>query len=214
MAGQDTAGPGRSGTGTVAPVGARVLVLDNYDSFVYNLVQYLGELGAEPLVHRSDALDLGDVAALDPDAVLISPGPGRPEDAGISNDVIRELGGRVPILGVCLGHQCIGEVYGGRVVRAERVMHGKTSPIHHGGAGVFAGLPEPLEATRYHSLVVSREGLPDELEITAETDDGVIMGLRHRELDVEGVQFHPESVLTVAGHDLLRTFLARAGAHA
>ena len=193
-------------------MGARVLVLDNYDSFVYNLVQYLGELGAEPLVHRSDALDLGEVVALDPDAVLVSPGPGRPEDAGISNDVIRELGGRVPILGVCLGHQCIGEVYGGQVVRAERVMHGKTSAIRHRGAGVFAGLPDPLEATRYHSLVVSREGLPDELEVTAETEDGVIMGLRHRELDVEGVQFHPESVLTVAGHDLLRTFLARAGA--
>jgi anthranilate synthase/aminodeoxychorismate synthase-like glutamine amidotransferase len=193
-------------------VGARVLVLDNYDSFVYNLVQYLGELGAEPLVSRSDALDLGDVAALDPDAVLISPGPGRPEDAGISNDVIRAWAGRVPILGVCLGHQCIGEVYGGRVVRADRVMHGKTSAIRHAGAGVFAGLPDPLEATRYHSLVVSREGLPDELDVTAETEDGVIMGLRHRELDVEGVQFHPESVLTVAGHDLLRTFLARAGA--
>jgi anthranilate synthase/aminodeoxychorismate synthase-like glutamine amidotransferase len=212
MAGQDTAGPAAAGAGTVAEVGARVLVLDNYDSFVYNLVQYLGELGAEPLVHRSDALDLAGVAALDPDAVLISPGPGRPEDAGISNDVIRELGGRVPILGVCLGHQCIGEVYGGRVVRAERVMHGKTSAIRHHGAGVFAGLPDPLEATRYHSLVVSREGLPDQLEVTAETQDGVIMGLRHRELDVEGVQFHPESVLTVAGHDLLRTFLARAGA--
>jgi anthranilate synthase component II len=214
MAGQDTAGPPRAGTGTVAPVGARVLVLDNYDSFVYNLVQYLGELGAEPLVHRSDALDLAGVDALEPDAVLISPGPGRPEDAGISNEVIRELGGRVPILGVCLGHQCIGEVYGGQVVRAERVMHGKTSPIHHRGDGVFAGLPDPLEATRYHSLVVARDGLPDELEVTAETADGVIMGLRHRELDVEGVQFHPESVLTVAGHDLLRTFLARAGASA
>jgi anthranilate synthase component II len=212
MEGQDTAGSNPPGTGTVAPVGARVLVLDNYDSFVYNLVQYLGELGAEPLVHRSDALELGDVAALDPDAVLISPGPGRPGDAGISNDVIHAWGGRVPILGVCLGHQCIGEVYGGRVVRAERVMHGKTSPIRHSGAGVFAGLPDPLEATRYHSLVVAREGLPDELEVTAETEDGVIMGLRHRDLDVEGVQFHPESVLTVAGHDLLRTFLARAGA--
>jgi anthranilate synthase component II len=199
------------GPGTVARVGARVLVLDNYDSFVYNLVQYLGELGAEPLVHRSDALDPADVAAIDPDAVLISPGPGRPEDAGISNDVIRASAGRVPILGVCLGHQCIGEVYGGQVVRADRVMHGKTSPIRHRGTGVFAGLPDPLEATRYHSLVVSREGLPDELEVTAETEDGVIMGLRHRRLDVEGVQFHPESVLTVAGHDLLRTFLARAG---
>ncbi len=192
--------------------GARVLVLDNYDSFVYNLVQYLGELGAEPLVHRSDALDLAGVEALEPDAVLVSPGPGRPEDAGLSNDVIRTFGAQgVPVLGVCLGHQCIGEVYGGRVVRAERVMHGKTSPVRHGGAGVFAGLPSPLEATRYHSLVVERDSLPDVLEVTAETDDGVIMGLRHRELDVEGVQFHPESVLTVAGHELLRTFLDRAG---
>jgi anthranilate synthase component II len=191
-------------------VGARVLVLDNYDSFVYNLVQYLGELGAEPLVSRSDALDLGDVAALDPDAVLISPGPGRPEDAGISNDVIRAWAGRVPILGVCLGHQCIGEVYGGRVVRADRVMHGKTSAIRHSGAGVFAGLPDPLEATRYHSLVVSREGLPDELEVTAETEDGVIMGLRHRELPVVGVQFHPESILTADGHSILRNFLRRS----
>ncbi|MBA2624185.1 MAG: aminodeoxychorismate/anthranilate synthase component II [Acidimicrobiia bacterium] len=195
-------------------MGPRVLVLDNYDSFVYNLVQYLGELGAEPLVHRSDALDLAAVEALGPDAVLISPGPGRPVDAGISNDVIRSLGGRVPILGVCLGHQCIGEVYGGEVVRAERVMHGKTSAVRHAGAGVFEGLPDPLEATRYHSLVVDRASLPAELEVTAETEDGVIMGLRHRDLDVEGVQFHPESVLTVAGHDLLRTFLARAGAPA
>ena len=193
-------------------MGARVLVLDNYDSFVYNLVQYLGELGAEPLVHRSDALDLAGVAALDPDAVLISPGPGRPEDAGISNEVIRELGGRVPILGVCLGHQCIGEVYGGRVVRAERVMHGKTSAIRHHGAGVFDGLPDPLEATRYHSLVVARDGLPPELEITAETRDGIVMGLRHRDVDVEGVQFHPESILTAGGHDLLRNFLTRCAA--
>jgi anthranilate synthase/aminodeoxychorismate synthase-like glutamine amidotransferase len=190
---------------------ARVLVLDNYDSFVYNLVQYLGELGADPVVHRSDALGLDEVVDLDPDAILISPGPGRPEDAGLSNEVIAHFAGRRPVLGVCLGHQCIGEVFGGEVVRATEVMHGKTSLIRHEGAGVFAGLPNPLEATRYHSLVVERSSLPPVLEITAETDDGTIMGLRHREADVEGVQFHPESILTVSGHDLLRTFLRRAG---
>lgn len=188
----------------------RVLVIDNYDSFVYNLVQYLGELGAEPLVHRNDALDLDELAALEPDAVLVSPGPGTPDDAGVSNQVIERFAGQVPVLGVCLGHQCIGQVYGGTVVRAPQVMHGKTSLVRHEEAGVFAGLPNPLEATRYHSLVVDRDGLPAQLEVTAEADDGTIMGLRHRELDVEGVQFHPESVLTVAGHDLLRTFLARA----
>ncbi len=188
----------------------RVLVIDNYDSFVYNLVQYLGELGAEPLVHRHDALDLDGVDALDPDAVLISPGPGRPEDAGISNDVLDHLGGRVPIFGVCLGLQCIGQRYGARVVRASQVMHGKTSLVRHDGAGVFEGLPQPLEATRYHSLVVDPASVPDVLEVTATCDDGTIMGLRHRELDVEGVQFHPESILTAAGHDLLANFLARA----
>ena len=191
-------------------MGARILVIDNYDSFVYNLVQYLGELGAEPIVHRCDALTLDDVDAIEPDGVLISPGPGRPSDAGISNDVIRTFGERGPVFGVCLGHQCIGEVFGGEVVRAPQVMHGKTSLIRHHDAGVFEGLPNPLEATRYHSLVVDRDSVPDVLEITAETDDGLVMGLRHRELDVEGVQFHPESILTVAGHDLLRTFLARA----
>jgi anthranilate synthase/aminodeoxychorismate synthase-like glutamine amidotransferase len=190
-------------------MGARILVLDNYDSFVYNLVQYLGELGAEPLVHRSDALDLDQLVALDPDGVLVSPGPGRPDDAGRSNEAIRHFAGSRPVLGVCLGHQCIGQVFGGEVVRAPEVMHGKTSLIHHHGTGVFAGLPDPLEATRYHSLVVARESVPDVLEITAETDDGVVMGLRHREVDVEGVQFHPESILTARGHDLLRTFLAR-----
>ena len=190
----------------------RVLVIDNYDSFVYTLVQYLGELGAEPLVHRHDDLTIEEITALEPDAVLISPGPGTPDDAGVSNDVIRTLGGVVPILGVCLGHQCIGQVYGGTVVRAPQVMHGKTSLIRHQGAGVFAGLPEPLEATRYHSLVVDRASVPDCLEITAETDDGIVMGLRHRELAVEGVQFHPESILTAGGHDLLRNFLAAAGA--
>jgi anthranilate synthase/aminodeoxychorismate synthase-like glutamine amidotransferase len=191
-------------------VGARVLVIDNYDSFVYNLVQYLGELGAVPLVHRNDELTLDELAALDPDAVLVSPGPGRPEDAGVSNDVIRHFAGRRPVLGVCLGHQCIGDVFGGEIVRAPQVMHGKTSLIRHRDTGVFAGLPNPFEATRYHSLVVARDSFPDALEITAETDDGTIMGLRHREFAVEGVQFHPESILTAAGHDLVRTFLATA----
>jgi anthranilate synthase/aminodeoxychorismate synthase-like glutamine amidotransferase len=185
-------------------------VIDNYDSFVYNLVQYLGELGAEPLVHRHDALTIDQIEALEPDAVLISPGPGTPDGAGVSNEVITTVGGRVPVLGVCLGHQCIGQVYGGQVVRAPQVMHGKTSLIRHEGKGVFAGLPVPLEATRYHSLVVDRASVPDCLEITAETDDGTVMGLRHRELAVEGVQFHPESILTAAGHDLLRNFLATA----
>jgi anthranilate synthase/aminodeoxychorismate synthase-like glutamine amidotransferase len=191
-------------------VGARVLVVDNYDSFVYNLVQYLGELGAEPVVYRNDALSVDEAEALEPDAVLVSPGPGRPEDAGISNELIRRLGGRAPVLGVCLGHQCIGEVFGGRVVRAPSLMHGKTSMVHHRGQGVLAGLPSPFEATRYHSLVVEAESLPAELELTAWTDDGVVMGVRHRELEVEGVQFHPESILTGVGHDLLGNFLARA----
>jgi anthranilate synthase component 2 len=191
-------------------VGARVVVIDNYDSFVYNLVQYLGELGAEPVVHRHDAVDLAGLRALEPDAVLVSPGPGRPEDAGVSNDAIREFAARgVPVLGVCLGHQCIGQLYGGRVVRAPQVMHGKTSVVRHDGRGVFAGLPSPFTATRYHSLVVDRDSVPDELEISAETDDGLVMGLRHRELPVEGVQFHPEAILTEAGHDLLANFLAR-----
>jgi anthranilate synthase/aminodeoxychorismate synthase-like glutamine amidotransferase len=190
---------------------ARVLVLDNYDSFVYNLVQYLGELGADPIVHRSDALTLEQIVDLDPDAVLISPGPGRPEDAGLSNAVITQFAGLRPVLGVCLGHQCIGEVFGGDVVRATEVMHGKTSLIRHHDRGVFEGLPNPLEATRYHSLVVDRASVPDVLEITAETDDGTVMGLRHREFDVEGVQFHPESILTASGHDLMRNFLRRAG---
>jgi anthranilate synthase/aminodeoxychorismate synthase-like glutamine amidotransferase len=191
-------------------VGARVLVIDNYDSFVYNLVQYLGELGAAPLVRRNDELALDDLIALDPDAVLVSPGPGRPEDAGVSNDVIRHFAGRRPVLGVCLGHQCIGDVFGGEIVRAPQVMHGKTSLIRHRDTGVFAGLPNPFEATRYHSLVVARESFPDALEITAETDDGTVMGLCHREFAVEGVQFHPESILTAAGHDLVRNFLAAA----
>ena len=200
----------RTGLASVRAVSARVLVIDNYDSFVYNLVQYLGELGAEPIVHRHDAVTLDDVEALAPDAVLVSPGPGRPEDAGVSTAVIRWAAGRVPLLGVCLGHQAIGAAWGGSVVRAPKVMHGKTSMVHHGGTGVFAGLPDPLEATRYHSLIVDRDSVPDELEVTATSEDGLVMGLRHREFDVEGVQFHPESILTAHGHDLLANFLARA----
>jgi anthranilate synthase/aminodeoxychorismate synthase-like glutamine amidotransferase len=190
-------------------VAPRVLVIDNYDSFVYNLVQYLGELGADPVVHRHDEVDLEAIRNIGPDAVLISPGPGRPEDAGVSNDVIREMSGEVPILGVCLGHQCIGQLFGGEVVRAPAIMHGKTSLVHHDGAGVLKGLPRPFEATRYHSLVVDPDSVPDILEITARTDDGVVMGLRHRELPVEGVQFHPESILTTGGHQLLENFLAQ-----
>jgi anthranilate synthase/aminodeoxychorismate synthase-like glutamine amidotransferase len=205
-------GGGRAGSvpGVEPAARPRVLVVDNYDSFVYNLVQYLGELGAEPLVHRHDELTLDEVVALDPDAVLISPGPGRPEDAGLSNDVIRRFAGQRPVLGVCLGNQCIGQVYGGEVVRADQVMHGKTSLVHHDGTGVFAGLPSPFEATRYHSLVIAPDSVPDELVVTAWTDDGTVMGVRHRDLDVEGVQFHPESILTASGHDMLRNFLARA----
>jgi anthranilate synthase/aminodeoxychorismate synthase-like glutamine amidotransferase len=190
---------------------ARVLVLDNYDSFVYNLVQYLGELGAEPIVHRHDVLTLDQIIDIDPDGVLISPGPGRPEDAGLTNEVIRHFAGKRPVLGVCLGMQAIGQVFGGEVVRAQQVMHGKTSLIRHEGAGVFAGLPNPLEATRYHSLIVDRATVPDVLEITAESDDGLVMGLRHREHAVEGVQFHPESILTVGGHDLMANFLTSLG---
>ena len=193
---------------------SRVLVIDNYDSFTYNLVQYLGELGAAPMVHRHDAIGIDEIVSLEPDAILISPGPGTPDDAGISSEVIARFAGVVPVLGVCLGHQCIGQVFGGRVVRAGQVMHGKTSLIRHDGQGVFTGLPNPFEATRYHSLVVDRGSLPAVLEVTAETDDGTIMGLRHRDLAVEGVQFHPESVLTAVGHDLLRNFLAMAGAPA
>jgi anthranilate synthase component II len=190
-------------------VGARILVIDNYDSFVYILVQYLGELGAEPIVRRNDTDDVEALLALEPDGVLISPGPGRPEDAGVSNGVIRSFAGHRPVFGVCLGHQCIGEVYGGRVIRAPELMHGKTSVIEHTDAGVFEGLPQPLEATRYHSLIVERDSIPEELEITAETRDGLVMGLRHRDLDVEGVQFHPESVLSVGGRDLVHNFLQR-----
>jgi anthranilate synthase component II len=196
-------------------VGARVLVIDNYDSFVYILVQYLGELGAEPLVHRHDAVDLAALLALEPDAVLVSPGPGRPEDAGVSNEAIRVFGERgVPVLGVCLGHQCIGQVYGGAVVRAPKVMHGKTSQISHDGRALFAEMPNPFEATRYHSLIVERDSVPDVLEVTAESEDGLVMGLRHREHAIEGVQFHPESILTQSGKTLVQNFLDGIGVRA
>jgi anthranilate synthase component 2 len=193
-------------------VGARVLLIDNYDSFTYNLVQELGELGAEPFVHRNDAIDVAGIRASGADGVIISPGPGRPEDGGVSMAVVAELGGELPILGVCLGHQCIGQVFGGRVVPAPELMHGKTSAIFHTGEGVFAAMPNPFEATRYHSLIVERDSLPDVLEVTAETADGVVMGLRHREFAVEGVQFHPESILTTVGPDLLANFLMTLGA--
>ncbi|MBI2709783.1 MAG: aminodeoxychorismate/anthranilate synthase component II [Actinobacteria bacterium] len=199
---------------SVSRVSPRVLVIDNYDSFTFNLVQYLGELGAEPLVRRCDAFTLDDVEALGPDAVLVSPGPGRPESAGLSNEVIRTSAGRRPVLGVCLGHQCLGQVFGGRIVRAPLVMHGKTSTIDHDGRGLFAGLPNPLVATRYHSLVVEPGSVPDALVVTATAEDGQIMGLRHRDLPLEGVQFHPESILSVAGHDLLRNFLGLAAVSA
>ena len=191
-------------------VSTRVLVVDNYDSFVYNLVQYLGELGADPIVRRHDAVSLDEAAELAPDAVLVSPGPGRPEEAGVSVEMIRWAAGRIPVLGVCLGHQCIGAAWGARVERAPQVMHGKTSQIHHDGTGLFSGLSSPLEATRYHSLIVEESSLPDELEVVATSDDGLVMGLRHRDLDVEGVQFHPESILTEDGRVLLSNFLARA----
>ena len=180
---------------------ARVVVIDNYDSFVYNLVQYLGELGAEPVVFRHDEITLEQLRADRPSGILVSPGPGTPDDAGISNDVIASSARELPVLGVCLGHQCIGQVFGGRIVRAPAIMHGKTSWVRHDGAGVFAGLPDPFEATRYHSLVIDPESLPAELEVTASTDDGVIMGVRHRCHPVEGVQFHPESILTGSRQD-------------
>ncbi len=186
-----------------------LLLLDNYDSFTYNLYQYLAELGAEVEVVRNDQITLEDIEAMSPQGIVISPGPCTPREAGISNDVIRHFGPKLPILGVCLGHQCIGEVYGARVDRAGEIRHGKTSLIHHTGQGVLAGLPNPFSAIRYHSLVVYPETLPDCLEITAWTDNGLIMGLRHKEHPVEGVQFHPESIMTPVGKDLLRNFLER-----
>lgn len=184
-----------------------ILVLDNYDSFTYNLVQYFGELGADLRVVRNDQITVAGIGTLSPERIVVSPGPCTPSEAGVSSEVIRTFGGRVPILGVCLGHQCIGEVYGGQVVRADRLMHGKTSPIVHKGKGVFKDLPSPFEATRYHSLIVKRDTLPDVLEITAETAEGEIMGLQHKTLPVHGVQFHPESILTTEGKRLLKNFL-------
>ena len=192
----------------VAPT---ILVIDNYDSFVYNLVQYVGETGAQPIVRRHDQLELADIDRIAPDGILISPGPGTPDDAGLSNQVIEQYGPAIPTFGVCLGLQCLAQVFGGEVVRAPQIVHGKTSLIRHDGKGVFADLPEPLEATRYHSLIVDRESVPAALEITAHTDDGLVMGLRHRELPIEGVQFHPESVLSVGGHQMVENFLAMCG---
>ncbi|MBD30518.1 MAG: anthranilate/aminodeoxychorismate synthase component II [Acidimicrobiaceae bacterium] len=185
---------------------SRVLVIDNYDSFVYILVQYLGEIGLEPIVYRNDKLSIQEVSRLDVDAILISPGPGTPSDSGISMDLLNAYKDIKPIFGVCLGLQCIGEFFGGNVIRAPEVMHGKTSSISHTEQGVFTKISNPLEATRYHSLVVERDSLPDVLEITAETDDGIVMGLRHKQYRIEGVQFHPESILTREGHSILKNF--------
>ena len=184
-----------------------LLMLDNYDSFTYNLVQYFGELGQEVRVYRNDAISLEQIAALQPEYLVISPGPCAPAQAGVSLAAIQHFAGKIPLLGVCLGHQAIGEAFGGKVIRAQQVMHGKVSPVHHLDVGVFHGLPNPLTCTRYHSLAIERATLPDCLEVTAWTDDGEIMGVRHKTLAVEGVQFHPESVLTERGHDLLNNFL-------
>jgi anthranilate synthase/aminodeoxychorismate synthase-like glutamine amidotransferase len=184
-----------------------ILMIDNYDSFTWNLVQYLGELGDTPVVKRNDAITLDEIAAMNPRAIVISPGPGRPDDAGISKETIRRFSGSVPILGVCLGHQCIGEVFGGKVVRAERLVHGKTSPVIHTGRGLFLDVDNPFQATRYHSLIVAREGLPDTLQVMAWTPENEIMAIRHREHETWGVQFHPESILTTSGKDILRNFL-------
>lgn len=186
-----------------------LLLIDNYDSFTYNLFQYLSELGHEVRVARNDKITIAEIEKLGPERIVVSPGPSTPQHAGISNDVIRHFGPRLPLLGVCLGHQCIGHVYGGTVGRAKAVMHGKSSLVHHNGEGVLAGLPNPFSAIRYHSLAVSPEGLPDCLEVTAWTDDGTVMGLRHRQHPVEGVQFHPESFMTPVGKDLLRNFLKK-----
>ncbi|MUG68806.1 aminodeoxychorismate/anthranilate synthase component II [Paenibacillus campinasensis] len=187
-----------------------ILVIDNYDSFTYNLVQYLGELGEEIKVCRNDEIDIEGIRELSPDHILISPGPCTPNEAGISLDVISHFKGSIPIFGVCLGHQAIGQAFGGKVIRAERLMHGKTSAIHHSGTSVFEGLPNPFTATRYHSLIVEKESLPDCLEITSWTEEGEIMGLRHKDYPVEGVQFHPESIITDHGHQMLRNFLKRS----
>ena len=185
-----------------------ILLLDNYDSFTYNLAQYLGELGCQVEVHRNDRISVEQIAGRKPERIVISPGPCTPQEAGISVELIQNLGGKIPILGVCLGHQAIGAAYGGKVIRAPRLFHGKTSEIQHDGKGIFDNLPNPFTATRYHSLIVERKSLPRELRVTAETSDGIIMGLSHRRYKVAGVQFHPESVLTQAGKELLRNFLA------
>jgi anthranilate synthase/aminodeoxychorismate synthase-like glutamine amidotransferase len=187
----------------------RILVVDNYDSFVYNLVQYLGELGSEPLVVRNDTHSVDELMQLECDAILISPGPGRPEEAGVTCELIRAAAGRVPLLGVCLGHQAIGHVFGASVVRAPELRHGKTSHITHDGAGVFASLPSPLEVTRYHSLVIDTASIPSDLVVTATASDGTVMGVRHRKYEIEGLQFHPESILTQHGHTMLQNFLSR-----
>ena len=184
-----------------------LLMIDNYDSFTYNLVQYFGELGTQVKVYRNDEITLEQIALMKPEQLVISPGPCTPAEAGISVPAIREFAGKLPILGVCLGHQSIGAAFGGKIVHAKRLMHGKTSPVHHEDAGVFRGLPNPVTCTRYHSLAIERESLPDCLEVTARTDDGEIMGVRHKTLAVEGVQFHPESILTEHGHTMLRNFL-------
>ncbi|MCC2672644.1 MAG: anthranilate synthase component 2/para-aminobenzoate synthetase component 2 [Armatimonadetes bacterium] len=187
-----------------------IVIIDNYDSFTYNLVQYLGEMGEDLRVYRNDEVTVEEVEAMQPDHLIISPGPCTPTEAGISVPLIKAMAGKVPILGVCLGHQSIGQAFGGEVVRAGRLMHGKTSPVFHRNQGVFAGLPNPFQATRYHSLVIRKETMPDCLEITAETDQGEVMGVRHKELDIQGVQFHPESVLTEGGKELLRNFVKGA----
>ena len=184
-----------------------ILLIDNYDSFTYNLYQYMLELGADVLVVRNDEVTIDDIVDLSPEKIVVSPGPCTPDQAGISNDIIRYFGEKLPVLGVCLGHQCIGQTYGGVVESAGEIMHGKTSMVHHDGKGVFKGLPNPFEAIRYHSLAVNRDNLPSVLEVTAWTDKGIIMGLRHKTLPVEGIQFHPESIMTEVGHDLLRNFL-------
>jgi anthranilate synthase/aminodeoxychorismate synthase-like glutamine amidotransferase len=188
-----------------------ILMIDNYDSFTYNLVQYLGEMGEKLQVYRNDKITVEEIERLSPDRIIVSPGPCTPKEAGISVETIKHFGGKVPILGVCLGHQSIGYAFGGKIVRAGRLMHGKTSMIHHDGKGVFKGLPNPFQAIRYHSLLIERESIPACLEITAETDIGEIMGIRHREMPIEGVQFHPESVLTEYGKDMLKNFLAVRG---
>ena len=188
----------------------KVLVIDNYDSFVYNLVQYLGELNAEPIVKRNDAITIDEVEDISPHALLISPGPGHPQQAGISVDLIKWAAGKIPVLGICLGHQCIGEAWGGKIVHAPQVMHGKTSLISHNESGLFKNIESPFNATRYHSLMVDPESFPNELEITAKTNDGLIMGLKHKDFEIHGLQFHPESILTSYGHKLINNFLLNA----